>query len=49
VEEVEEAPRRYLITSDVVAKAVQLQLLRQRVVMAVQKAQADVLLRRLHY
>jgi hypothetical protein len=33
----------------VVAKGVQLRLLRQRVVMTAQKAQADVLLHRLHY
>jgi hypothetical protein len=33
----------------VVAKGAQLRLLRQRVVMTAQKAQADVLLHRLHY
>jgi hypothetical protein len=33
----------------VVAKGVQLRLLRERVVMTAQKAQADVLLHRLHY
>jgi hypothetical protein len=41
----------YLLTKKktVVAKGVQPRLLRQRVVMAAQKAQADVLLHRLHY
>jgi hypothetical protein len=37
------------IPNRVVATGVQLWLLRQRVVMTAQKAQADVLLRRLHY
>jgi hypothetical protein len=37
------------IPNRVVAKGVQLRLLRQRVVMTAQKAQADVLLHRLHY
>jgi hypothetical protein len=43
--------KRYLIPNRVVAKGVQLRLLRQRVVMTAQKAQADVLplLHRLHY
>ena len=45
----EEAAKRYFVTSHVAAKAVHLWQLRQRVVMAVQKAQADVLLHRLHY
>jgi hypothetical protein len=46
----DEATKRYLIPNRVVAKGrVQLRLLRQRVVMAAQKAQADVLLHRLHY
>jgi hypothetical protein len=44
-----EAAKRYLIPNHVVAKGVQLRLLRQRVVMTAQKAQADVLLHRLHY
>jgi hypothetical protein len=46
-----EAANRYLIPNRAVAKGpVQFQLLlRQRVVMAAQKAQADVLLHRLHY
>jgi hypothetical protein len=48
-EGVDEAAKRYLILNRVVVKRVQLRLLRQRVVMAAQKAQADVLLRRLHY
>jgi hypothetical protein len=38
-----------LNTSDVAAKAAQLRLPRQRVVMVVQKAQANVLLYRLNY
>jgi hypothetical protein len=37
----DEATKRYLIPNRVVAKGVQLRLLRQRVVMAAQKAQAD--------
>ena len=45
----DEAAKRYLIPNRVVAKGVQLRLLRQRVVMAAQNAQADVLLHRLHY
>jgi hypothetical protein len=45
----DEAVKRYLIPNRVVAKGVQLRLLRQRVVMTAQKAQADVLLHRLHY
>jgi hypothetical protein len=45
----DEAAKRYLIPNRIVAKGVQLRLLRQRVVMAAQKAQADVLLHRLHY
>jgi hypothetical protein len=46
----DEAAKRYLIPNRVVAKGVQLRLLRQRVVVAAQqKAQADVLLHRLHY
>jgi hypothetical protein len=45
----DEAAKRYLIPNRVVAKGVQLRLLRQRVVMRAQKPQADVLLRRLHY
>ena len=45
----DEAAKRYLIPNRVVAKGVQLRLLRQRVVMPAQKAQADVLLHRLHY
>jgi hypothetical protein len=45
----DEATKRYLIPNRVVAKGVQLRLLRQRVVMAAQNAQADVLLHRLHY
>jgi hypothetical protein len=44
-----EVAKRYHIPNRVVAKGVQLRLLRQRVVMAAQKAQADVLLHRLHY
>jgi hypothetical protein len=44
----DEAAKRYLIPNRVVAKGVQLRLLRHRVVMTAQKAQADVLLRRLH-
>jgi hypothetical protein len=48
-EGVDEAAKRYLIPSRVVAKRVQLRLLRQRVVMTAQKAQADVFLHRLHY
>jgi hypothetical protein len=44
------AAKRYLIPNRVVAKGVQLRLLRQaRVVMTAQKAQADVLRHRLHY
>jgi hypothetical protein len=39
----------YLIPTSVAAKGVPLRLLRQRVVMTAQKAQADVLLHRLHY
>jgi hypothetical protein len=39
--------KRYLIPNRAVAKGVQLRLLRQRVVMAAQKAQADVPLHRL--
>jgi hypothetical protein len=38
----DEAAKRYLIPNRVVAKEVQLRLLRQRVVMTAQKAQADV-------
>jgi hypothetical protein len=45
----DEAAKRYLIPNRVVAKGVQLRLLRQRVVITAQKAQADVLLHRLHY
>jgi hypothetical protein len=46
----DEAAKRYLVLNRVVAKGVQLRLLRQRrVVMTAQKAQADVLLHRLHY
>jgi hypothetical protein len=45
----DEAAKRYLIPNRVVAKGVQLRLLRQRVVMTAQKAQADMLLHRLHY
>jgi hypothetical protein len=45
----DEAANRYLIPNRVVAKGVQLRLLRQRVAMTAQKAQADVLLHRLHY
>jgi hypothetical protein len=46
----DEAAKRYLIPNRVVAKgAVQLRLLRQQMVMTAQKAQADVLLHRLHY
>jgi hypothetical protein len=45
----DEAAKPYLIPNRVVAKGVQLRPLRQRVVMAAQKAQADVLLHRLHY
>jgi hypothetical protein len=48
----DEAAKRYLIPNCVVcsiAKGVQLRLLRQRVVVTAQKAQADVLLHRLHY
>jgi hypothetical protein len=46
----DEAAKRYLIPNRVVAKGVlQLRMLRQRVVMTAQKAQADVLLHRLHY
>jgi hypothetical protein len=45
----DEAAKRYLIPNCVVAKGVQLRLLRQRVVMTAQKAQADMLLHRLHY
>jgi hypothetical protein len=41
--------KRYFIPSPVAAKAVQLHLLQQRVVSTAQKAQADVLLHRLHY
>jgi hypothetical protein len=48
-ERADKAARRYLIPSHAVSKGVQLWLLRQRVVMAAQKAQADVLLHRLHY
>ena len=44
----DEAAKRYLIPNRVVAKGVQLRL-RQRVVMTARKAQADVLLHRLHY
>ena len=44
----DEAAKRYLIPNRVVAKGVQLRL-RQRVVMTAQKAQADVILHRLHY
>ena len=44
----DEAAKRYLIPNRVVAKGVQLRLLRQRVVMTAQKAQADVLLQPLH-
>jgi hypothetical protein len=46
----DEAAKRHLIPNRVVAKGVQLRVLRQRVlVMTAQKAQADVLLHRLHY
>jgi hypothetical protein len=47
----DEAAKRYLIPNRVVAKGVQLRVLMQRVVMVMtaQKAQADVLLHRLHY
>jgi hypothetical protein len=45
----DEAAKRYLIPNRVVAKGVQLRMLRQRVVMTAQKAQSDVLLHRLHY
>jgi hypothetical protein len=45
----DEAAKRYLTPNRVVAKGVQLRLLRQRVVMTAQKAQADVLLHRLRY
>jgi hypothetical protein len=45
----DEAAERHLIPNRAVAKGVQLRLLRQRVVMTAQKAQADVLLHRLHY
>jgi hypothetical protein len=46
----DDAAKRYLIPNRVVAKGVRLWLLRQRVVMKAQKAQADVLLlHRLHY
>jgi hypothetical protein len=45
----DEAVKRYLTPNRVVAKGVQLRVLRQRVVMTAQKAQADVLLHRLHY
>jgi hypothetical protein len=45
----DEAAKRYLIPNRVVAKGVQLRLLRQRVVMTAQNPQADVLLHRLHY
>ena len=38
----DEAAKRYLIPNRVVAKGVQLRLLRQRVVMTAQKAQADI-------
>jgi hypothetical protein len=41
--------KRYFIPNRVVAKGVQLRLLRERVVMTAQKAQAYVLLHRLHY
>jgi hypothetical protein len=44
----DEAAKRHLIPNRAVAKGVQLRLLRQ-VVMGAQKAQADVLLHRLHY
>jgi hypothetical protein len=45
VEEVaDEAAKRHLIPNRVVAKGVQLRLLRKRVVVTAQKAQADVLL-----
>jgi hypothetical protein len=45
----DEVATRYLIPNRVVAKGVQLRLLRQRVVMTAQKAQANVLLHHLHY
>jgi hypothetical protein len=45
----DEAAKQYLIPNRVVAKGVQLRLLRQRVVMTAQNAQADVLLHRLRY
>jgi hypothetical protein len=45
----DEAAKRHLTPNRVVAKGVQLRLLRQRVVITAQKAQADVLLHRLHY
>jgi hypothetical protein len=44
-----EAAERYLINRHLAAKSVHLRLVRQRVVMAVQKAQADVRINRLHY
>jgi hypothetical protein len=44
-----EAAERYLINHHLAAKGVQLRLVWQRVVMAVQKAQADVLINHLHY
>jgi hypothetical protein len=45
----DEAAKRHLVPNRVVAKGVQLRLLRQRVVTTAQKAQADVLIHRLHY
>jgi hypothetical protein len=42
-------PQGFPIPNRVVAKGVQLRLARPRVVMTAQKAQADVLLHRLHY
>jgi hypothetical protein len=49
--ESDEAAERYLINHHLAAKIVQLQLvlLRQRVVMTVQKSQAEVLINRLQY
>jgi hypothetical protein len=44
----EEAAKRYLMTRHMAANAVQLRLLRKRVVMTAQKTHTDVLLRRLH-
>jgi hypothetical protein len=49
IQSIGEAAERYLINHHLAAKGVQLRLVRQRVAMAVQKAQADVLVNRLHY